>query len=73
MNLHPACDAERQAEHTETSRRKKRVWTIDELRMRLGVAAPASEAEGEKRTKRSEPETRQKPRIVKRGMAPAMA
>ncbi|MEZ6029221.1 MAG: hypothetical protein R3C46_05675 [Hyphomonadaceae bacterium] len=41
--------------------------------MRLGVAAPASEAEGEKRTKRSEPEMRQKPRIVKRGMAPAMA
>lgn len=73
MNFHPACEAKRQAEHTETPRKRKRVWTIEELRMRLGVTAPASETEGRPKPKRSEPETRQPPRIVKRGVAYAMA
>lgn len=72
MNEQPACEAMRQADHTESNGGKRRVWTIEELRMRLGVMAPVSEMKVE-RAKRCEPETRQQPRIIRRGATYAMA
>ena len=72
MNHQPAGETMRQAEHTESNGGKRRVWTIEELRKRLGVTAPASDMKVEP-PKRREPETRQQPKIIRRGAAYAMA
>lgn len=66
MYLQPAFEA---AEHTERKSDTRRGWSIEELRERLGVTAPA-DGTSEKR-KTSEPAGR--PRIVKRGMEQAAA
>ena len=72
MNLQPVFEA---AEQTERGQEKRRGWSIEELRERLGVAAPVEKAEqGKKKSdQQDEPERRAAPRIVKRGMAPALA
>ncbi len=67
MNLQPAFEA---AEQTERKNQTRRGWSIDELRERLGVTAPAEQDEQDKR-KTQEPAGR--PRIVKRGMEQAAA
>lgn len=72
MNLQPVFEA---AELAERGQEKRRGWSIEELRERLGVAAPVERAEqGKKKSdQQDEPERRAAPRIVKRGMAPALA
>lgn len=52
----------------ETADRNRRGWSIEELRKKLGVAAP----EAREKPRASEPQT-DRPRIVRRGMAPALA
>jgi hypothetical protein len=73
MNLQPVFEA---AEQTERKSDKRRGWSIDELRERLGVTAPASETEEKRPARRREQEPEEparRPRIVKRKMAYAMA
>jgi len=73
MNLQPVFEA---AEQTERGTDKRRGWSIEELRKRLGVAAPPERDERDKRTQKDSgkpDEPAGRPRIVKRGMAPAMA
>ncbi len=71
MNLQPVFEA---AEQTERGTDKRRSWSIEELRKRLGVAAPPERDEQDKRTQKDrQPAPGGRPRIVKRGMAPAMA
>lgn len=66
MNLQPVFEAAEQAERTVETRRS---WSIEELRERLGAAAPAAQESGTRKT--TEPAGR--PRIVKRGMEQAAA
>jgi ribosome-binding protein aMBF1 (putative translation factor) len=68
MNLQPVFEA---AEKAERATKTRRGWSIEELRERLGVAAPVIEKQ-ETPKRRHEPETRQTPRIVKRSMACTM-
>lgn len=73
MNLQPVFEA---AEQTERSTETRRGWSIEELRERLGAAAPASETEEKRPQRRREQEPQEpakRPRIVKRSMAYAMA
>lgn len=73
MYLQPAFEA---AEHTERKSDTRRGWSIEELRERLGVTAPASETEEKRPQRRREQEPAEpakRPRIVKRRMAYAMA
>jgi hypothetical protein len=73
MHLQPAFEA---AEHTERKSDTRRGWSIEELRERLGVTAPASEAEEKRPARRREQEPEapaRRPRIVKRTVAYAMA
>lgn len=51
----------------ETSERSRRVLSIEELRKRLGVAAPAEQPARAKRPEASE-EMSVRPRIVRRGV-----
>ena len=55
-------------ERNETIRR---AWSIEDLRNRLGVAAP--EPRDNSRKTEATVTTMERPRIVRRGMAPALA
>jgi len=58
-------------EADEAGRRSRRTWSIEDLRNRLGVAAPEAQAA----SRRTEPPmmTLEPPRIVRRGVAAAAA
>ena len=58
-------------EASGSSERNRRAWSIDELRDRLGVAAP----EAREATRKSEVTmmAMERPRIVRRGEAPILA
>jgi len=66
MNLQPVFEA---AGKTERGTETRRGWSIEELRERLGVAAPAEREGGARKA----PEPTGRPRIVKRGMEQAAA
>jgi hypothetical protein len=66
MNLQPVFEA---AEQTERGAQRRRRWSIDELRERLGVAAPASDDQ----TRYLKQDTAIRPRIVLRGIGEAAA
>ena len=66
MNLQPVFEA---AEQTERSTETRRGWSIEELRERLGAAAPPEREE----RKRQEQEPARRPRIILRGMEQAAA
>ena len=62
-------------EADERSERMRRAWSIEDLRNRLGVAAPEARQESREDSRRTEATvtTMERPRIVRRGMAPALA
>lgn len=66
MNLQPVFEA---AEQTERGAQTRRSWSIDELRERLGVAAPAAEEQA----RYLKQDTAIRPRIVLRGIGEAAA
>lgn len=69
MNLQPVFEA---AEQTERGTESRRSWSIQELRERLGVAAPVADEGGKQKTdERTGEMTR--PRIILRGMEQAAA
>lgn len=70
MNLQPVYEAAEQMERGTESRRS---WSIQELRERLGVAAPAAAEDGGGRKTGAEEQQTTRPRIVLRGMEQAAA
>jgi hypothetical protein len=62
-------------ETDESNDRSRRAWSIEDLRNRLGVAAPEARPEKREASRKTEvPITMmERPRIVRRGMAPALA
>ena len=62
-------------ETDEASSRNRRAWSIDDLRLRLGVAAPEPTTEAGRNSRKTEVPamTMERPRIVRRGVAPALA
>jgi hypothetical protein len=58
-------------ETDESNGRNRRAWAIEDLRNRLGVAAP--EARDNSRKTEATMTTMERPRIVRRGVAPALA
>jgi hypothetical protein len=69
MNLQPVCEA---AEQTERGTESRRSWSIQELRERLGVAAPVADEGGRRKTDTDEQQMA-RPRIILRGMEQAAA
>jgi hypothetical protein len=61
-------------EADERSGRMRRAWSIDDLRNRLGVVAPEARPEKREDCRKTEAAvtTMERPRIVRRGMAPAL-
>jgi hypothetical protein len=68
MNLQPVFEA---AEQTERGTESRRSWSIQELRERLGVAAPV--ADEKRKTDERTGEQMTRPRIILRGMEQAAA
>ena len=62
-------------EADERSERLRRAWSLEDLRNRLGVAAPEAGPEKREASRKTEATvtTMERPRIVRRGMAPALA
>ena len=62
-------------EASGSSERNRRAWSVDELRDRLGVAAPEMHTEPARTARKAEPQTMtlERPRIVRRGEAPILA
>jgi hypothetical protein len=62
-------------EADERSERMRRAWSIEDLRSRLGVAAPEAGPEKREASRKTETTvmTMERPRIVRRGVAPALA
>ena len=69
MNLQPVFEA---AEQTERGTESRRSWSIQELRERLGVAAPVAD-EGRRKIEERTGEQMTRPRIILRGMEQAAA
>lgn len=69
MNLQPVFEA---AEQTERGTESRRSWSIQELRERLGVAAPVADEGGRRKTDTDEQQMT-RPRIILRGMEQAAA
>ncbi len=70
MNLQPVYEA---AEQTERGTESRRSWSIQELRERLGVAAPVADEGGRRKNDERTGEQMTRPRIVLRGMEQAAA
>lgn len=72
MNLQPAFEA---AEQDERGAGHRRAWSIEDLRNRLGVAAPEPKTEAGRNSRKTEAPmmTMERPRIVRRNTAPALA
>ena len=62
-------------EADERNETMRRAWSIEDLRNRLGVAAPEAGPEKREASRKTEATvtTMERPRIVRRGMAPALA
>lgn len=62
-------------EADERNETMRRAWSIEDLRNRLGVAAPEARTEKREASRKTEATatTMERPRIVRRGMAPALA
>lgn len=62
-------------ETDEANSRNRRAWSIDDLRNRLGVAAPEQTTEAGRNSRKTEVPmmTMERPRIVRRGVTPVLA
>ena len=62
-------------ETDEANSRNRRALSIDDLRSRLGVAAPEPKTEAGRNSRKTEMPmmTMERPRIARRGVAPALA
>jgi len=62
-------------EADERSERMRRAWSIEDLRSRLGVAAPEARPEKREASRKTEATVTmmERPRIVRRGVTPALA
>ena len=60
-------------ETDEANGRTRRTWSIEDLRNKLGVAAPEPRQEKREASRSNDTTMMERPRIVRRGVAPALA